>query len=64
MEVPFAPIPVKAMDKMNLAYELHITNFSRTDIVLTGVEVVADDAGHQLDVRSATPFHLYHKSGI
>lgn len=29
LEVPFAPIPVKAMDKMNLVYELHLTNFSR-----------------------------------
>jgi hypothetical protein len=44
LEVPFAPIPVKAMDKMNLAYELHITNFSRTILTLTGVEVLADDA--------------------
>jgi hypothetical protein len=44
LEVPFAPIPVKAMDKMNLAYELHITNFSRTNLVLTGVEVLADEA--------------------
>jgi murein DD-endopeptidase MepM/ murein hydrolase activator NlpD len=44
LDVPFAPIPVKAMDKMNLAYELHITNFSRTNLVLTGVEVLADDA--------------------
>ncbi len=44
MDVPFAPIPVKAMDKTNLAYELHITNFSRTNLVLTAVEVLADDA--------------------
>ena len=44
MEVPFAPIPVKAMDKINLVYELHITNFSRSNLVLTGVEVLADDA--------------------
>lgn len=44
IEVPFAPIPVKAMDKMNLAYELHITNFSRTGLALTGVEVLADGA--------------------
>lgn len=43
MEIPFAPIPVKAMDKTNLAYELHITNFSRTNIVLTGVEILSDD---------------------
>jgi hypothetical protein len=27
-----------------LAYELHITNFSRTNLVLTGVEVLSDDA--------------------
>jgi hypothetical protein len=45
MDVPFAPIPVKAMDKTNLAYELHITNFSRTNLTLTGIEVLADDAG-------------------
>jgi len=44
LEVPFAPIQVKAMDKMILAYELHITNFSRANLVLTGVEVLADDA--------------------
>lgn len=43
-EIPFAPIPVRAMDKINLAYELHITNFSRSNLVLTGVEVLADDA--------------------
>ncbi len=44
MEVPFAPIPVKAMDKMNFVYELHITNFSRTNLVLTGVEILSGDA--------------------
>ena len=44
LEVPFEPIPVKAMDKINLVYELHITNFSRANITLTGVEVLADDA--------------------
>lgn len=44
MDVPFAPIPVKAMDKTNLAYELHITNFSRANLVLTGVEVLSGDA--------------------
>lgn len=43
LEVPFAPIPVKAMDKMNLVYELHITNFSRANLALTGIEVLADD---------------------
>jgi hypothetical protein len=42
-DVPFAPIPVKAMDKVNLVYELHITNFSGANLVLTGVEVLADD---------------------
>lgn len=43
-DVPFAPIPVKAMDKVNLVYELHITNFSGANLVLTGVEILADDA--------------------
>lgn len=42
VKVPFAPIPVKAMDKMNLAYEIHITNFSPTSLALTGVEVLDD----------------------
>ncbi len=42
LEVPFAPIPVKAMDKMNLVYELHITNFSPVSFALTGVEVLDD----------------------
>ena len=44
LEVPFAPIPVKAMDSINLVYELHVTNFSRADLTLTGLEVLADDA--------------------
>ncbi|HEY9402694.1 MAG TPA: M23 family metallopeptidase [Pyrinomonadaceae bacterium] len=44
LEVPFAPIQVKAMDKMTVAYELHITNFSRANLVLTGVEVLSGDA--------------------
>ncbi len=44
MEVPFAPIPVKAMGRSNLGYELHITNFGKEDLVLTGVEVLAGDA--------------------
>ena len=43
LEVPFAPVPVKALDKINLVYELHVTNFSRTNLTLTGVEVLADD---------------------
>jgi murein DD-endopeptidase MepM/ murein hydrolase activator NlpD len=44
LEVPFAPIPVKAMDKINLVYELHVTNFSRANLPLMGLEVLADDA--------------------
>ncbi|HVG37708.1 MAG TPA: hypothetical protein VM870_00390, partial [Pyrinomonadaceae bacterium] len=32
------------MDKTILAYELHVTNFSRANLVLTGVEVLAGDA--------------------
>ena len=44
LEVPLAPIQVRAMDKVTLAYELHITNFSRANLVLTGIEVLAGDA--------------------
>jgi hypothetical protein len=28
LEVPFAPIPVKAADKINLAYEVHLETVS------------------------------------
>lgn len=42
LSVLFAPIPVKAMNKMNLMYELHITNFSPLNLALTGVEVLND----------------------
>ncbi|MEP7038842.1 MAG: M23 family metallopeptidase [Acidobacteriota bacterium] len=42
LEVLFAPIPVKAMDETNLVYELHITNFSPSNLALTGVEVLND----------------------
>lgn len=44
LEVPFAPIPVKAMDKVNLVYELHVTNFSRTARSLLGVEVLSGES--------------------
>lgn len=44
LEVPFAPIPVRALDNIYLLYELHVTNFSRADLTLIGLEVLADDA--------------------
>lgn len=48
VEVPFAPIPVKAMDKINLTYELHITNFSPFSVALTGIEVLDDASSASL----------------
>jgi murein DD-endopeptidase len=43
LEVPCAPIPVKALGRIHLVYELHVTNFSRANLTLMGLEVLADD---------------------
>jgi murein DD-endopeptidase len=44
LEIPIAPIPVKADGKVHLVYELHITNFDppSRDLTLTRVEVLLD----------------------
>lgn len=42
LEVPFAPTPVKANGKVNLFYELHVTNFRSNNLELTRVEVLGD----------------------
>lgn len=44
MSVPAPPVPVRAGGKMLLAYELHLTNFRSTDVVLDRVEVLAGNA--------------------
>lgn len=43
IQIPSAPIPVRAGGKVHLAYELHITNFRAVDLSLTGVEVRGGD---------------------
>jgi len=40
--VPLAPIAFQADGKTHLVYELHITDFSGTDIALASVEVLSD----------------------
>ena len=40
--VPVAPTPFKGAGKTHLAYELHVTNFSRSNCVLTRLEVRSD----------------------
>jgi len=40
VQVPIAPMPVRIGGRPHLAYELHITNFRSTDLVLTRVDVL------------------------
>ena len=44
VQVPVAPAPVIVAGEYRLAYELHVTNFQRDDIVLRGVEIL-DESG-------------------
>jgi len=39
LAVPFQPVSFRQGDRDHIAYELHVTNFQRTDVVLTGVRV-------------------------
>lgn len=39
IEIPIAPSPVKADGKIQLAYELHLTNFRANNLELTRIEV-------------------------
>ncbi|UCC41139.1 MAG: M23 family metallopeptidase [Candidatus Aminicenantes bacterium] len=40
VDVPFPPSPVKCEREVHFLYELHITNFSSTDMRLLGLEVI------------------------
>jgi murein DD-endopeptidase MepM/ murein hydrolase activator NlpD len=44
MDVPIAPTPIKGDGKIQLVYELHLTNFSTNDLTLSRVEVLGHDA--------------------
>jgi murein DD-endopeptidase len=59
---PVAPTPFQAEGKTHLVYELHVTNFSRSDCVLTHVEVfgsgekaLASYEGNDLAARLSRP---------
>jgi murein DD-endopeptidase len=39
LAVPFQPVSFRQGDRDQIAYELHVTNFQRTDVVLTAVTV-------------------------
>jgi hypothetical protein len=44
MVVPVAPTPFNAEGKTHIAYELHFTNFSSQDLLLSRLEVFGQDA--------------------
>jgi len=46
--VPVAPTPVKGNGKTHLVYELHLTNFLPSDLMLTQVEVFRDKKAETL----------------
>src|SRR5262249_26365844 len=43
IEIPVAPTPVKANSKVNLLYELHLTNFGARSLEITRLEVLKDE---------------------
>lgn len=51
MDVPIAPTPFKADGKTHFVYELHLTNFSSSELTISRVEVFA--------VSDATPLAQY-----
>lgn len=49
LNVPEHPVPFQGTDrKFHLAYELHLTNFSKADLVLKQLEVIDDSTGNVL----------------
>ena len=54
IQIPVDPSPLQIAGKTHLVYELHITNFTSSDIALTRVEVLDADRGtHLADFRDA-----------
>jgi len=45
LAVPLAPTPFKRDGKVNLVYEVHITNLSQLTLVMTGAEMLGADPG-------------------
>lgn len=52
LDIPMPPTPVRAGGKIQLVYELHVTNFRPENLELTGVEIYADE-------RNAKPLATY-----
>lgn len=44
LQIPVAPMPVKANGKMHLLYELHVTNFKAPNLEITRLEVLNDSS--------------------
>jgi murein DD-endopeptidase len=64
IQVPSPPIPVNIAGKRLLAYELHITNFRRSEITLTRVEVSDAVRGTRLgDFQGVELDRLLGRSG-
>jgi murein DD-endopeptidase MepM/ murein hydrolase activator NlpD len=61
MVVPLAPTPFTAEGKTHLAYELHLTNFSPQELILSSLEVFSGDGqvakyeGEEFSSRLARP---------
>lgn len=53
--VPMPPTPVMAEGKLQLAYELHLTNFRGAEITLQQIEVLGDDGATLLSVTDLAP---------
>jgi len=43
LDVPMPPTPVRAGGKIQLVYELHVTNFRPENLELTAIEVYKDE---------------------
>jgi hypothetical protein len=62
MMIPVAPTPIKGDGKTHLAYELHLTNFASSELMLARLEVLggagqplAEYEGKELSARLARP---------
>jgi murein DD-endopeptidase len=61
LQVPLAPTPVRVLDKMQLVYELHITNFALEEIALTRIQVL--DAERRLSLGDFRDAQLSNRLG-
>src|SRR6266550_2750566 len=45
VRVPWKPIAFRSANHPSLAYELHVTNVSSKDVMLSGIDILADSMG-------------------